>query len=195
MTAQTFLALDLEFNQPSQKIIQVGIAIGGLHESAILTRSWLVSPDEPISPYITQLTGIDDAQIAAGAAPPSQIAADLAELIDSYPDMATNPVVWGEGDAPRLLGFFEGLRIPFPHFGRRSIDVKTIWSFKRLADDRSPRGGLRGAMGSYKLPFLGEPHRADVDAANTLRFFLALLREETQVVQAVKALRGAVWPA
>ena len=54
-----YLALDLEFNQPSRKIIEVGIAIGHAQtpESSWTVRSWLVDPLEAVAPRIVALTG------------------------------------------------------------------------------------------------------------------------------------------
>jgi len=41
-----YVALDLEFNQPSRKIIQVGVAIGSPMQSQEewLVRQWLLDP-------------------------------------------------------------------------------------------------------------------------------------------------------
>ena len=58
-----FLALDLELNQPSGKIIQVGIAIGDKNTrfEDYVVRKWYIDPQEPISEFINDLTGITDA--------------------------------------------------------------------------------------------------------------------------------------
>jgi inhibitor of KinA sporulation pathway (predicted exonuclease) len=39
-------------------------------------------------------------------------------------------------------------------------------------------GGLSKAMGRYKMQFVGQAHRADVDAFNTLRLFFAILERQ-----------------
>jgi hypothetical protein len=171
-----FLALDLELNQPSRKLIQVGVCLGHplQSEEEYIVRRWYLDPAEPIAPEITALTGIDDATIAAHAVPIEQLATELGELLRATPDCFVNPVTWGSGDAEALLGLFREARVPFPHFGRRCIDVKTIHVALRLCMGRNANGGLSSAMGSHGLSFCGEAHRADVDAFNTLRFFFHL---------------------
>jgi DNA polymerase III epsilon subunit-like protein len=60
MINYNFIALDLEMNQPSGKVIEVGVAIGNVNDGVLEMRNWYVDPQEPIEEYITQLTGIDD---------------------------------------------------------------------------------------------------------------------------------------
>ena len=57
---QRYVALDLEYNQPSGTIIQVGVAIGSASQSQqkYVVRRWDLRVDESISEFITQLTGI-----------------------------------------------------------------------------------------------------------------------------------------
>ena len=64
---QKYLALDLELNQPSGKIIQVGIAIGRADDrfENYFTKKWYINPDEPIDQFIIDLTGITDSDISA----------------------------------------------------------------------------------------------------------------------------------
>lgn len=184
-----YLALDLELTQPSRKIIQVGVAVGSLATENIETFSWLIDPGEPLTEFIVELTGITDEEIAKHAVSVCQVAEELSALIQRHPDMAINPVTWGGGDSTELLALFQEHSIPFPHFGRRWTDVKTLWAFKREAQGLSTRAGLKSAMGSYKLPFRGRAHRADVDAENTLRLYLALLRQEATTATAIRLLK------
>ena len=57
MDTQRYVALDLEYNQPSGTIIQVGVAIGNASQSQheYVVRRWDLKVDEPISEFITQL--------------------------------------------------------------------------------------------------------------------------------------------
>ena len=77
-----------------------------------------------------------------------------------------------------LKNEFRQNEISFPFFGRRIIDVKTIYVFLEMVNGRSPSGGLSKSMGRYKLPFVGKSHRADVDALNTLRFYFYLMSRQ-----------------
>lgn len=175
MNLRPFFALDLEFNQPSRKIIQVGVCLGHplQSEEEYTVRKWYVDPGEPISAEIVALTGIDDATIQANAVPAEQIAEELGALLRT-PELFVNPVTWGGGDSDALLAFFREQGVPFPHFGRRWVDVKTIHVHLQLCEGRSATGGLRSVMGTHKLRFDGDAHRADVDAFNTLRLFFHL---------------------
>ena len=182
---QNYLALDLELNTDQDgnttKIIQVGIAVGNINNiNDIKTFKWYVDPKEPISPYITQLTGISQDDINSKAVPLQQVALDLQSIIQEYQPFV-NPIQWGHDDNTELLQEFIDNNVSFPFFGHRAIDVKTIYVFLQAARNHSLKGGLRSSMNRYKLHFKGEPHRADVDAYNTLVFFFHLLNRQYSI--------------
>ena len=184
-----YLALDLELNNapdhstPDPKIIQVGIAIG--EPWAITTRSWYVNPHETIYPFITQLTGITDHHVEHESVPLDVVAKELSELIQQYKPFV-NPVTWGGGDMPALLGAFYSYGCHFPHFGRRWIDVKTWYTLHMLSKYKKPNGGLKSAMTEFGLHFEGTAHRADVDAKNTLQLFYKILERQRKHNDVVK---------
>lgn len=174
---QNFFALDLELNQPSSKIIQVGIAVGNLTDGVTLRRSWYLDPVEPIDEFITQLTGIDDAIIDMESVTYPVLAKELGDVLTEY-KCVTNPVQWGHGDGNALRNEFRLQGVEFKHLGRRDFDVKQIHSYLALSRGKSPKGGLASCMGQYKLPFQGTAHRAHWDAHNTLRLFFHLLQRQ-----------------
>ena len=190
---QNYFSLDLELNNKNDgsipKIIEVGVAIGSpVRPDEIVTANWYLDPQEPITPFITQLTGIDDDTIRAYSVPHEVVATQLGNLIKQYECFA-NPVTWGQGDADELKTEFRERNIHFPFFGRRIFDVKTIYVFQQMVKGKSLSGGLRKSMISYGLDFVGESHRADVDAKNTLRFFFHFLNTERQIQEAIQVLR------
>lgn len=177
-----FISLDLELNNAEDnsiinpKIIQVGISIGN-DTQIILTKSWFLNPGEPIYPFITKLTGIQDSDVINNSTSLENLALELSELIKNY-NCFVNPVTWGVGDVVALMNLFKEKNIKFPHFGRRELDVKQIYTFLMMSKGLNCKGGLSSAMGKFKTQFRGNAHRADVDAENTLRFFFELLKRQ-----------------
>jgi inhibitor of KinA sporulation pathway (predicted exonuclease) len=180
MMKGNFLSLDLEMNQPSGKVIEVGVAIGNVDHEIIMVKNWFVDPEEPIDEYITQLTTIDDDTIREASVPMETVAAELSELIRKY-ECFVNPVQWGGGDSQKLLSEFRIRGIDFPHFGRREIDVKTICVFLAMAAGQKPVGGLKSYLHRHKLKFRGTPHRAAVDAENTLSLWFSLMKRQRSI--------------
>lgn len=182
MRNQKYLALDLELNSKrdgtTPKIIEVGISIGSPQEPENLqTFNWYLDPQEPIHPEIAKLTGITDELIQSRSVSHKTLAEELSALIKLH-DVFVNPITWGGDDATELLQEFRERDIHFPHFGRRIIDVKTIFVFHQIVSGKSPVGGLRKSMIANGLEFLGTPHRDSVDAENTLRFFFHYLHRQ-----------------
>lgn len=189
----TYLALDLEFNQPSRKIIQVGIAIGAIEmpSAQFITRKWYLDPGEPVAPAIEALTGISDADIQRDSVSWGCVAHEIGGLIEENACFV-NPVTWGGGDSEALLANFRQYGVPFPHFGRRWIDIKTWHVCQALANGQNPNGGLSRVMARYGLPFQGLAHRADVDAFNTLRLYFKLIeihQRTTAVVRLAQTIK------
>lgn len=181
MDAQRYVALDLEYNQPSGTIIQVGVAIGSASQSQheYVVRRWDLRVNESISEFITQLTGITDEDCRVGVTL-AQCAEELGNLLREN-EVFVNPVTWGGGDSADLLRAFTQAQVEFHHFGRRWIDVKTwatLLSLARTQTAKVQHGGLSKTMARYKLQFSGKAHRADVDAFNTLRLFFAILERQ-----------------
>lgn len=169
------LSLDLEFNQPSGKIIQVGAAIGSLESLKIeRTFSVLVNPEEVLAPEISKLTGISaDALVSEGVS--------LTEAFSALQDFAAddarflNPVTWGGPDGEELRQQLEA-SLEGWMFGRRWIDVKTLHVANNLAFNVDAKGGLARSMLQYGLRFEGRKHNAKDDAINTLRLFFEMTR-------------------
>lgn len=196
-----YIALDLELNTKDEKtthLIEVGVSIGNYQEGIIHTKSWYIKPvfdlkgqlivDYTLSDHIIELTGITQDDYDKNAVASSVVAQEIKELIDKYQPFV-NPVVWGCGDTNELINTFKQEGIYFPCFGRRFIDVKTLYLFIEAAKGRSLSGGLRKSMNRCGIKFLGNPHRAAVDAENTLRFYFHLLDRQAKLEDTIKLFK------
>lgn len=192
-----YLSLDLELNNlqngTTPKIIQVGIAVGSpMRPDDIKTFSWYLDPQEPITPFITELTGITDEIIKEKSVSHETVAEELGGIIRSY-DCFVNPICWGgsgfSSDASELKEELNQRDIRFPFFGRRIFDVKTLYVFQQMTSGRNSRGGLKSALSRNKLEFIGEPHRASDDAFNTLRLFFHYINRYKKLQKTIQELK------
>lgn len=193
-----YVALDLELytakeEAPTEEIIEVGITLAAptWQKDDWIKKSWLIDPGKPLSEFIIGLTGITQEEMDRNHVSVQQCVHELSDLLASYPreNMHPNPVVWGGNDAQEFIELVKANKLPFPYFGHRSIDVKTVASFIRLAKDQSKPLGLSKAMGQFKLPFEGRAHRAHIDAYNTLRFWFELLHRQACLEDSLKNLQ------
>lgn len=151
-----------------------------------------LDPQEPITPFITELTGITDEIIKEKSVSHETVAEELGGIIRSY-DCFVNPICWGgsgfSSDASELKEEFNQRDIRFPFFGRRIFDVKTLYVFQQMTSGRNSRGGLKSALSRNKLEFIGEPHRASDDAFNTLRLFFHYINRYKKLQKTIQELK------
>jgi DNA polymerase III epsilon subunit-like protein len=174
----TYLSLDLELNNTEEglnnpKIIQIGVCIGK-EISDIKKYKWYVYPEEPITEYITKLTGITNNDVVNRSKSVSTIAQEISDLISEHKTYS-HPIVWGCGDVGALMKLFLDNDVIFEHFGYRELDVKQIYSYLTLKEGKKPYGSLSSSMKKMGYDFKGDKHRADIDAYNTLVFWFKLL--------------------
>ncbi len=160
-------SFDLEMDQPSGKIIQIGGVIGDLSKGRILTTfNYYINHHDTLNPDIIKLTGITQTQVDNGFEL-GPIKGEIDKLITQY-QCCKSPIVWGNGDLRTLksqggTGYFQDIH--------RELDIKTLHQFLSLSKGLSMRGGLDKSLGLYGLKFDGRPHDALADAKNT--FYLA----------------------
>lgn len=170
------LSLDLEMNQPSGKIIQVGYCIGNLNTGEILKKvSLFRNPNEELSPFIKSLTGITQDEVDSGEC-----------LLDIYSQIKDdhkafncfrNCLTWGGGDSDYLRKELGLMNTDVFVFGRRWLDVKTLFVSRCFAKDERHQSGLGKALTRVGLKFEGRKHNAMDDAVNTFRMYRYLLSE------------------
>ena len=184
---ELFLSFDLEMNQPSGKIIQIGAVAGNILTGQIAEERFcmLVQCGEPLCKAnnpttnecdIPRLTGITQEELDAHGVPLWEA---YKKFVDYWQSQGASHTLltWGFGDVnelraqllqarPELTSFPEDC--PF-HFGHHSIDVKSLHQAWATANRVSIKAGLSKAMGKHKLTFDGRAHNAMWDAYNTFR--------------------------
>lgn len=174
---EIFTSLDLEMNQPSGKIISIGAVVGNITTGQIFDKLHVfINPHEHINPFITNLTKITQEDVDSGLTL-EEAYHKLKKMHENY-GAFLNAICWGGGDSQELI---KQLKQENPHFegwcfGRRWIDVKTLFISYRLANLHQIQGGLARSMTKFGLSFQGQKHNARDDAENTFRFYCKLLQ-------------------
>jgi DNA polymerase III epsilon subunit-like protein len=171
------ISIDLEMNQPSRKIIQIGAVCFDPKDGSITEIfNQLVDPGEALNPEITQLTRITD-QMLFGKPSIKEAAVTLSAIKNR---LQTSPIgiVWGSAESNDVRKIYEEASIESPFVGR-IIDVKA--TFQMLAN--SSAAEFRSKVGLSKACNLlgigwdekfGKPHDALADAYNTMRVYMFL---------------------
>lgn len=179
----TICALDLEMNQPSGKIIQIGAVFGNLQTGELITEfNVFTQINEQVSEYIEQLTGITNAQLAQLGVPLPTAARQFCQVWDSVRQTGEpwrQALTWGGNDVAELKSQLSGQAVSLP-FSHRHIDVKTWFALDVLRGGRASlhktKGGLEKVMQRYGLRFEGTPHNALDDARNTFRLAVHMIQ-------------------
>jgi inhibitor of KinA sporulation pathway (predicted exonuclease) len=180
------LSIDLEANQPSGKIIQVGYVIASLDKPScpLVARSFIVDPREPLGAipqtgvHISDFTGITQERIDKEGMSLYEAYDLLLDDVRKFNPTRT-PVQWGDG-AEDNKGDHDWLRRELGLswndfiFRPRAWDVKSLYQIYRAFDGKNVIGGVSKALEDLSMHFEGRPHDALADAINTLRIFTAL---------------------
>jgi inhibitor of KinA sporulation pathway (predicted exonuclease) len=179
------IAVDLEMNMPSEKIIQIGAVCFDPSNGAFLESfDQLVNPGEAVTSYITDLTGINDSDLKGK---PTIVSA-AAEFSAFKGRLEASPigVVWGSGNSNDVRRIFDESGVTNP-FKTRIIDVKGTYQIFANASGSKFRNkvGLYSACKNLGLGWdstYGKQHNALADAHNTFRLYMFLS----------KCLKGAI---
>lgn len=175
------VALDLEMNQPSGRIIQIGAVLGELESGREVSRCavW-VNPDEPLAPAISKLVGVRQQTLESEGLALAAAYEELCLWLAPWEvERGLNPLTWGGGDSQTLAEQVAAAGVVFDGrwlFGRRWLDVKTLYTAWRHSQGLGAVGGLARSLRPLGLSFEGRKHRADDDAWNTFRAYHRLLR-------------------
>ena len=179
-----FNVVDLEMNQPSGAIIQIGgvrldTQIGSIFEFF----DELVNPfPDVLNPDILNLTGLVESNI---------LIADKIEIVlKRFWEWAEHkPLIsWGR-DGNELVNQASILNLHLNLKKIRLIDLAgTVDLFRAGLGSEFRRGGLKNTMYSFGLTFLHRPHNALTDARNTARLAYYLIQEMKSLKQIQKIL-------
>lgn len=172
------MSIDLEMNQPSGLVCEVGAAIIDLKTGELVdTFQSYVYIGELMNPETSQLTGItDDMLIAADRV--FEVYMRLKAWKEAHgKKVFMNPIVWGSGthnDSGILFQQAKRDGLKEENFmGHRVVDAKVIYQSFAMINGKGIKGGLETCLGKkLKLGWddkFGPPHRALADAYNTAR--------------------------
>jgi len=178
------LSLDLEMNSTGS-IIQVGACVGNLASGNILEEYCsYIRVNEVLDPRIIKLTGIKQFQVDTGI----YLIKAYNDLIDLYKrnDCQNRgcTLTWGGGDTeilrqelnlPKFTTIAQDSEAFF--FGRRWLDVKTLFISYQFAKDCKHQSGLAKSLLRMNLQFKGKKHNATSDAINTFLIYRELLKK------------------
>lgn len=169
---KNILVLDLELNQPSEKITELGYVIGDIERCEILIRkSFVVNPVEMLSPEIIELTGIKQDDVDNGC----DLRSAYLEMVRDLTKHDALPLIhqWGTPDAYLLRKQINDDRIW--KFGRRWIDTKALAQSYAIINGTKFHGGLKKVARRFGVTVSNkETHRADYDAEITLKLHTRL---------------------
>ena len=145
-----FLAIDLEMNQPSGTIIQVGVYIFNDKGEELQSSRIYINSGETLNPEIATLTGIKQEQLDNGISLVSAFE-QIKWLRDNY-KCAKQPVVWGAAYSNDSHLFWKQT-YKFTEeqimsrtweggnpLGHRIIDVKSLWQTYCIFNGGSIKG-------------------------------------------------------
>lgn len=181
------LSIDCEYNQPSHKTIQIGAAVYAARTGLLIERlETYVNPNEPILPFITQLTGITDRDVQN--APGIQEAFLMVQALHKKHKCFRNPLVWGSGVRNDSQTIYDEAGIVDPNTGEKTnnfmgyrvLDVKSMFQSVQIFHNKTVRGGLKTTCETLGIGFEGTAHTALADAMNTFRVWHFLIKQFPQ---------------
>lgn len=177
------IVVDLELNQPSNKIIQIGAVLLNARSGKIIDYfSVFVNPEELLSDFIVKLTGITQQQVDSGMS----IHEGLSVFWD-FVRLNTPTLVAAWGSDVRFLRR-ESANIGLSSLPKkiRELDIKAMFQVIKCGfPSRKVRGGLADTLHMFGFEFDGRPHNALDDARNTSKLlnYAVNLQYSMQLIQ------------
>ena len=180
------VSLDLEMNQPSRKIIEIGYTIFNPKSGMIMTKSIFVNPQETLDPEIITLCNITQEQVDGGWTLNEAYNMMVAD-INRY-QCFKNVMEWGTDhfELRKQLGLEWADYI----FKVRSLDVKSLFQMYTMSIPQTKTvAGLEKALKILGSSFDGVPHRAHVDSYNTMRVYQIITEKFRKFNEILKVMK------
>lgn len=181
------LVLDLEMNQPSGKIIQIGAAVINAMTFDVKPEKFsvFINPKEELNKEIVELCSITQEMVNSGYNIVDGV--DMLLQFKKKYKCSKNIIAWGGtiyggNDVLKLKQSAEQAGYPKEildkNFGYRYVDVKSLYQLWATANQKNKNVGVGQASEIIGLGrFNGIMHRADDDAYNTALIYSLLLRK------------------
>lgn len=180
------IVFDLECNQPSGKIIEIG--------AVRLTRNFeirdefqtLVNPNEPITNDIIELCKLNEDDLASIASADSL--EDAGTRFHAWATKETKNVVlasWGNFDVTELHSQWKGCP-----FRRKAVDIKSIALWELARYGLKSTNSLSSSLTAFGIVSYGVAHRAVYDALNTARLLQAAAHKQKHFKETLLDLIG-----
>lgn len=161
------IILDLEMNQPSNNIIQIGAVLCDFKMGKVLNEfnRFCKLPDgETVDAYIYKLTAISQNLLDEKGLPFAQATLEFWDWVAAS-NCSYQLAAWGS-DIYLLKRQTEAAGVAVsPKL--KSLNLKEMSKFFRMAKGGKQRGGLANTMALFNVEFVGRPHDALIDARNT----------------------------
>ncbi len=178
------IIVDLELNQPSKKIIQIGATCIDVRNGSLCGNfNTFVNPEEELSPFIMDLCGISQKDVDSGDKLPNALM-DFWDWTEK--SGCRNLAAWGS-DVYWMTTSSAAHEVKYPH-KLKSLNIKEMSTVMRTAlPATKSRGGLKSTMEAFGLIFEGKQHDALNDAVQAGRL-LFFWKEEMRKMQELKRI-------
>lgn len=164
------ISIDLEMNQPTGTIIQIGYVIADVKTRKLkISKSIIINTLEEIHPEIERLTGITQDDVDNSEYALSDAYRELCEDMNKF-QVTKHPLQWGTDH----FELRNQLNISWEEytFRRRAHDIKSLYQLYQMSKPNSKTiSGLQRSLKQLDMEWdnkFGKPHDALADAYNTL---------------------------
>lgn len=181
------IVFDLEFNQPSKKIIQIGAVFVDTKTKEILSEfNRYVDPGEKLSEEIIALTGITQHQVNSS----NFFSEAITEFWEWVSDCKCGKRIaaWGD-DLSLIISESEAVGLSAP-CKTNYFDVSMIFWWIRDVRGQRQKGGLANTLKSFERKFIGHPHNALDDSINAAFLLFDFTEMLTKYYGILNVLKG-----